>query len=190
MFTLMAATVNLQCSTGRRGEWQNIGRSGCYVFARSRAKAIKDSSSDEGDAMSPPWRPSRLLALAHASIGYLVDASLGARRRYRAIAMIPAMVAHNTDLSAWLSAFALHPTSTAPRSDGIPDDIQLAGCVETSAAQGLMHSSLMTCGNKGTNQSDYLGAGSSAAASRHCSISIRRRPMRRSAPPRSSSCAS
>src|SRR5271166_363652 len=109
---------------------------------------------------------------------------------YRAIAMIPAMVAHNTDLSAWLSAFALHPTSTAPRSDGIPDDIQLAGCVETSAAQGLMHSSLMTCGNKGTNQSDYLGAGSCAAASRHCSISIRRRPMRRSAPPRSSSCAS
>jgi hypothetical protein len=28
------------------------------VVARSRAEpAIKDSSPDEGDAMSPPWRP-------------------------------------------------------------------------------------------------------------------------------------
>jgi hypothetical protein len=52
------------------------------MVARSRTKsAIKDSNPDEGDAMNTPWRPSHSLALAHASIGYLFDASPALERR-------------------------------------------------------------------------------------------------------------
>jgi hypothetical protein len=70
MFTLMAAPANLRCSTKRREQGQDFGRSGCDVLARGRAgPASKDSSSHEGDAMGPSWRQSHLLALAHASIG-------------------------------------------------------------------------------------------------------------------------
>jgi hypothetical protein len=78
---------------GRR-EWKNPGRSGCHLVAGNRSEpAIKDSSSDDGHAMSAPWRPSHSLAPAHASIGYLVNASLGAQCRNRPIAVIPAMMA-------------------------------------------------------------------------------------------------
>ncbi len=45
--------------------------------------------------MSAAWRPPHSLAPAHASVCSLVDAALGARCRYRAIAMIPAMIADN-----------------------------------------------------------------------------------------------
>jgi hypothetical protein len=85
------------------GEWKNPGRLGCHLMARSGSEpAIKDSGSHDRDAMSTPWRPSHSLALAHASISDLIDASLSARGRYWAIAMIPAMVADNA------SAVVLH----------------------------------------------------------------------------------
>ena len=84
---------------------------------------------------------------AHASIGYLVDASLGATS-VQAIAMIPAIVAYNTDLSAWLSASALHAASTALRSDGIPRGIQaFAAASRHRPRRASLHSSLMTCGS-------------------------------------------
>src|ERR1700722_13172247 len=73
--------------TGATGRgWKNPGRSSCCLDARIRPEPrIKDSSPDDGDAMNAPWRPSHSLALAHASISYLVDPSLGARCRYWAI---------------------------------------------------------------------------------------------------------
>src|SRR5579863_4532379 len=43
--------------------------------------------------MSASWRPSHSLAPAHARVGYLVNASLGARCRNRTIAVVAAMIA-------------------------------------------------------------------------------------------------
>jgi hypothetical protein len=135
MFTLVAATENLQCSTGQRERGAKIRSIGCYVVARSRTKsAIKDSNPDEGDAMSTPWRPSHSLALAHASIGYLFDASpaLGVGRGV--IAMIVAMVARNADLAAWYR----HRSSTLLQQHRDQAVVRAAGRIETSAAQGLL----------------------------------------------------
>ncbi len=83
-------------STLQTWEWKNPGRLGCHLVARNRSEpAIKNSSSHDGNAMSASWRPSHSLAPAHARIGYLVNASLGARCRNRTIAVVAAMIADN-----------------------------------------------------------------------------------------------
>src|SRR5262249_6850784 len=64
-------------------EWKDPGRSGRHPAARSGLEpAIKDGGPYDRDAMSAVQRPSHSLALAHASIGDLVDAAFSTRCRY------------------------------------------------------------------------------------------------------------
>ena len=79
-----------QLSVGVEKTWSIRLPSDCRNLLRA---GHREQQPDDSDAMSAAWRPSHSLAPAHASIGYFIDASLRARGRYRAVAVIAAMIA-------------------------------------------------------------------------------------------------